>query len=297
MKIHLRLALMSLIFLLSAGCKKENINPGNGNNPNNPNNPIQVPTEEQLRNEIAQAFPFTPNQALDAVYQCGRLNSQLLWYFLLLPENKMQVLFTTDTHQDFAFDGSYTYQNDQLRLQMPAGPNMPFPNGLDERSTVIMPQFGTVAAFATDNMICLCDGHNLNTQQPPKVQANYDCPIINIQQATDEDNAIEFVHREIPFDLPVTGSIFRQQDIYVSGAINPSITRAFGIYRQVGNKFYASFRLASDFIDFAGDKLPVQLNIDPPFADYNIISGEFRDNGQSIIVDQLKPEEGACNLR
>ncbi len=294
MKIYVQTALISLVILFSPGCKKDPIQPGNGNNPNNPNLP---PTEEQLRDQIEQAFPFTPNQPLDAVYQCGRLGSQLLWYFSLQPDGKMQVLFTTDTHQDFVFEGSYTYSNDQLRLQMPGGPTMPFPNGLDELSTVVMPQFGTVAAFATDNMICLCDGHNLNSQQPPKVQANYDCPIINVQGATDEDNAIEFVHREIPFDLPVPGSIFRQQDIYVSGAINPSITRAFGIYRQVGDKFYASFRVASDFIDFAGDKLPIQLNITPPFADHNIISGEFQNNGQAIIVDQLKPEEGACDLR
>lgn len=294
MKTFLKLGLLSLVLLMGFACKKETVQPGNGNNPNNPN---QLPTEEELRDQIEQAFPFTPNQPLDAVYQCGRLGSQLLWYLVLQPDNKMQVLFTTDTHQDFAFEGSYTYTNDKLRLQMPAGPTMPFPNGLDELTTVIMPQFGTVAAFATDQMICLCDGHNLNTQQPPKVQANYDCPIINVQAATDEDNAIEFVHREIPFDLPVPGSIFRQQDIYVSGAINPSITRAFGIYRQLGNKFYASFRVASDFIDFAGDKLPIQLNINPPFADHNIISGEFQNNGQAIIVDQLKPEEGTCDLR
>ncbi|NRB49530.1 MAG: hypothetical protein HRU41_17755 [Saprospiraceae bacterium] len=294
MKTYVKASLLGLLLLLGTNCKKEDVQPGDGDKPNNP---IQTPTEEQLRNQIAETFPFTPNQPLDAVYQCGRLNSQLLWYFVLQPDQKMQVLFTTDAHQDFAFEGTYSYQNDQLRLQMPAGPTMPFPNGLDESSTVIMPQFGTVAAFATDNMICLCDGHNLNTQQPPKVQANYDCPIINIQGATDEDNAIEFVHREIPFDLPVPGSIFRQQDIYVSGAINPSITRAFGIYRQQGNKFYASFSIASDFVDFAGDKLPIQLNINPPFADHNIISGEFQNNGQAIVVDQLKPEEGACNLR
>lgn len=276
--------------LFVAGCKKEVINPGG-------NKPTQLPTEEQLRNQIDQAFPFTPNQPLDGIYRCGRLNSQLVWYFILRPDSKMQVLFTTDTHQDFAFDGTYSYENDRLRLQMPAGPTQPFPNGLDEESTVIMPQFGTVVAFATENMVCLCDGHNLNTQQPPKVKANYDCPIINVQAATEEDNAIEFVHTEVPFNIPVTGSIFRQKDIYVSGAVTPSITRAFGIYRQLGNKFYASFRVASDFIDFAGDKLPAPLTIDPPFTDHNIISGEFRNNGQEIIVDQLQPDAGACQLR
>jgi|GEM_PF-3065523 len=293
MKTFVQIFLIGFAVLLAAACKKEGIKPGG----NKPENPGQVPTEEQLRNQIDQAFPFTPNQLLDGIYRCGRLNSQLVWYFVLKQDGKMQVLFTTDTHQDFVFDGNYSYENDRLKLQMPAGPTQPFPNGLEEESTIIMPQFGTVAAFATDNMICFCDGHNLNAQQPPKVQANYDCPIINVQAATEEDNAIEFVHTEIPFKIPVTGSIFRQQDIYVSGAINPSITRAFGIYRQVGNKFFASFRVASDFIDFAGDKLPIPLAIVPPFTDYNLISGEFRNNGQEIIVDQLQPDEGACNLR
>lgn len=291
MKTRIQTLSIAFLFLFAVSCKKEVVQPGNGNNPN------QVPTEEQLRNQIDQAFPFTPNQPIDAIYRCGRLNSQLVWYFVLQPANKLQVLFTTDTHQDFVFEGTYTHQNNQLRLQLPSGANMPFPNGLDETSTALMPQFGTIAAFATNNMVCICDGHNLNTQQPPQVKANYDCPLINVQAATDEDNAIEFVHTEVPFDFPVTGSIFRQQDTYVSGAVNPSIVRAFGIYRQVGDRFYASFRVASDFIEFAGDKLPVQLNIQPPFADHNLISGEFRNNGQEIIIDQLQPQEGACNLR
>ena len=285
-----KLLLFSLtLLLLTPACKKEVKPPAGGGNTGQ--------TEQQLFNQIQQRFPFTPNQPFSAIYNCRRLGSQLAWYFVFYEDQSMQVLFTTDTWDDFVFDGAYSYTNGELRLQMPAGPNMPFPQGLDERSTVIMPQFGLVAAFATPEMACVCEGHNLNPVAPPKIRANYDCPIINIQAASDEDNAIEFVHTAIPFEQPVPGSIFRQQDTYVNGLTNPIIRRSFGIYRMDGDKFYASFRIASDFVDFAGDALPNGIQIDPPFEDFNVISGEFRNNGQEIIVDQLRPEEGPCSLR
>lgn len=55
-----------------------------------------------------------------------------------------------------------------------------FFNGLDELSMVVMLQFGIVVVFVIDNMICFCDGYNLNSQQFLKVQVNYDCFIINV---------------------------------------------------------------------------------------------------------------------
>ncbi len=271
----------------SASCKK-----GDGPEPGQ-----QPQTEAEWLQEMNNRFPFSANQPFEAIYQCGRSGSQLLWFFLFREDGTMQALFTTDTHDDFAFDGTYTYTNDQIRLMMPGGPTMPFPQGLDETTTSIMPQMGLVAAFATPQMICICDGHTLNTQAPPQVQANYDCPIINIQAASDEDNAVEFVHREVPFAFPVTGSIFRQQDIYINGAQNPIIRRGFGIYRQQGDRFYANFRVAADFAQYAAGNLPFAFNPGLPFEDYNLLTGEFRNNGQEIIVDQLMPEEGPCSLR
>ena len=285
------LSFLSFIFLLiiNWNCTKKGPDgPGGGNNP---------PTEAQLADEIDQKFPFTPNQPFTAMSICGRLNSQLEWHFLFMENNTMQVLFTTDTHDDYVFDGTYTYANDQLRLMMPGGPTSPFPLGLDERSTVIMPQFGLVAGFATPEMICICEGHELNGINQPHAQANYDCPIINIQAVSDEDNAIELVHRSVPFDLAVTGSIFRQQDIYINGQNNPNIRRGYGIYRQDGNRFYASFRVAQDFADFAAGQLPVNFNPGVPFDDYNLISGTISANGQELTVDQLMPEAGPCTLR
>ena len=161
-----------------------------------------------------------------------------------------------------------------------------------------MPQFGLVAAFATPNMVCVCEGHSLNEQAAPKVNANYECPNINFEAATDEDNAIELVHRAVPYEFPVLGSIFRQQDLYVNGLTNPLIKRGYGIYRQVDHQFYATFRIAADFADFARNQLPFDLgNIQTPFEDHNILSGKISGNGQELTVDQLMPEAGPCQLR
>ena len=280
-----------LLLTLNWHCTKkgtENPGGGNGNNP---------PTAMELADQIDQKFPFTPNQPFTALYLCGRLNSQLAWYFLFQDNNQMQVLFTTDTHDNFVFDGSYEYINNELQLNLPGGPTSPFPQGLNERSTVIMPQFGLVAGFATPNMVCICQGHDLNDLDPPHAQANYDCPVINIEAASNEDNAIELVHRNVPFEFPVTGSIFRQQDTYINGQTNPIIRRGYGIYRQDGNRFYASFQLAQDFVDFATEHLPVGLNPGVPFDDYNLISGTISPDGQELTVDQLVPESGPCSLR
>ena len=94
--------------------------------PNEPNNPL---SEEELMQQIDQIFPFTPNQNFNALYHCARLNSVLDWYWLFNEDGSFDVLFTTDTHENFSFKGNYTYANEQITLQMNGGPTMPFPNG------------------------------------------------------------------------------------------------------------------------------------------------------------------------
>nr|WP_297788821.1 hypothetical protein [uncultured Allomuricauda sp.] len=260
--------------------------------------PARPLAEDELRDLIADRFPFQSNQTFEALYVAARQGSNLEWYFNFHEDGTLDVLFTTDMNQDFSFPGTYTYVNDQITIQMPAGPNMPFPAGLNETSTVIMPQFGLVAAFATDEMIAICMGHGLNSQAPPRTMANYGCPVINVQAASSEENAIELVHRSVPTEFAVAGSIFRQQDTHVQGAANPLVRRGYGIYRQTGNDFYATFRIASDFATFAQGQLPFAVgNVGVPFDDYNIISGSFGNNGQQLIVDQLSPEDGPCVLR
>lgn len=281
-----------LMLLLTSGLFLQCSKGGEGNGPQ-----AGPATEQQLRQEAGDQFSFTPNRPFGALYRCGRVGSGLEWFFLFHPDNSLQVLFTTDTWEDYVFDGTYRYESDELRLMMPAGPAMPFPQGLDERSTLIMPQFGLLAAFATPEMVCVCIGHDLNEQDPPKVQANYDCPNINFQAVSDEDNAIEFMLTHVPFAFPVPGSIFRQQDTYVQGLTDPIIRRGTGIYRQVGDRFYANFRLAADFAAFAEGQLPLPIPADPPFEDYNLLSGRFLSGGQEIVVDQLDPSAGACSLR
>ncbi|MCB0630213.1 MAG: hypothetical protein R2824_35895 [Saprospiraceae bacterium] len=285
-KFHL---ITSLIFtaLLAYSCQKSpGAKPGPGG----------VPSEQSIRKTVDQRFPFTPNQPFSATYICGRRNSNLIWHFRFGTNQNMQVLFTTDTYDDYAFNGSYTYQNDQLRLMMPGGPTMPFPQGLDEVSRVIMPQFGLIGGFSTDNMICICEGHDMNVQAPPVQIAHYDCPEINIQAATYEDNAVEFVLQSLPFNQTVNGSIFRHQDTYISGKTNPNIRRGYGIYRQDGDQFWATFSLFKDFVDFAGNQLPFAIQTSLPFDDFNLLSGRFGANDREVSIDQLSPETGPCRL-
>jgi len=277
--------LIVIFLLLWASCSRDD----------DPNVPMN---EENILETVNSLFTFMPNQNFEALYICARRNSNLEWYFNFHNDGTLDVLFTTDTNQDFSFRGSYTYSNDRLTLQMDSGPSMPFPLGLNESSTVIMPQFGLVAAFATSEMVAVCVGHGMNTQQPPRVNANYGCPTINVQATTSEENAIELVHTAVPFAFPVSGSIFRQKETNIQGSANPIIRRGYGIYRQSGNDFYATFRAAEDFVDFTQGNLPFNVgNINSPFDDFNVISGSIRANGQELLVDQLQPEVGPCSLR
>ena len=96
-----------------------------------------------------------------------------------------------------------------IRLQMPAGVDQPFPAGLDETSTVLMPQFGLVAGFATPSMACVVGGHTLNAwlvplgrNQPPRVspaeeivQLKHDLDALELDY--DADGINPDVHPEI----------------------------------------------------------------------------------------------------
>jgi len=274
------------LVLLCTNCSKDNTENQN------------VDGEEDLLQTIENRFPFLPNQNFEAIYLAGRRNSNLEWYFHFHTDGSLDVRFTTDTNLNLSFPGRYTYANNEITILMEAGDDMPFPAGLNESTTVIMPQFGLVAAFATEQMVAVCIGHGRNTQQPPRVNANYGCPLINVQSETSEDNAIELVHSAVPFSFPVAGSVFRQQDRIVNRSENPIITRGYGIYRQSGNDFYATFRIAEDFADFARGQLPFPVGtVNAPFNDFNVLSGRMEANGTELFIDQLQPEAGPCQLR
>lgn len=274
--------LVLLLFLLFGSCSKDDS--GNG----------QTFNEDDVLRAVENQFRFTPNQNFEAIYLARRANSSLDWYLSFTTDGTLEVFLTTDTNDDFSFRGSYTYLNDQITIEILDGPF----NGLVENSTIIMPQFGLVAAFATEQMIAVCIGHGLNTQQPPRVNANYGCPLINVQSETSEDNAIELVHSAVPFSFPAAGSVFRQQDRIVNRSENPIITRGYGIYRQSGNDFYATFRIAEDFSDFARGQLPFPVGtVNAPFNDFNVLSGRMENNGTELFIDQLQTEAGPCQLR
>jgi hypothetical protein len=177
-----------------------------------------------------------------------------------------------DTGQEVSFGGTYTYANGTIRMLALNNPILP----LDETSTRIVAHLGVVGEMDTPNMRCGAIGHGYN---PPATETfkSYDCPLINIGAASDEDNSIEFVHSAMPFSLTVRGSIFRQRDINIYQATNPNVTRAYGIYRRAGDTFYADF----------GNQFP----------DHNLLKGSFSANDAQLLVEQLQPSAGACTRR
>ncbi|HEU0203312.1 MAG TPA: hypothetical protein VFR86_23135 [Burkholderiaceae bacterium] len=225
-----------------------------------------------LQAEIDRLFPFTPNQPFDVTFICGRMNSRLAYYFDFNLDQTFNVYITLDNHQDVTFSGTYTYTNGVIHMTALDNPILP----LDEMSTRIAPHLGLVGEFETPNMRCGAQGHGYNDAALDTFKS-YSCPIINIGPASDEENAFEFVHSAIPFNFAVPGSIFRQRDVNVSGNNQPIVTRGYGIYRRVGNTFYADF----------GNQ----------FSDHNLLKGTFGNNDQQISVEQLEPARGACKRR
>jgi hypothetical protein len=225
-----------------------------------------------LQAEVDQLFPFTPNQPFDVSFICGRSNSVLTYYFDFDANGEFTVSLRLDTGQEVSFAGTYTHAAGAIRLVALNNPILP----LDETSTRIVAHLGLVGEFDTPTMRCGAIGHGYN---PPATETfkSYDCPLINAGAASDEDNAFDFVHSAVPFGLTVRGSVFRQRDINIYQAANPTVTRGYGIYRRVGDTFYADFG--------------------PQFADFSLLKGSFANGDQQLSVQQLQPAAGACMRR
>ena len=246
---------------------------GDGGGVGGGNNTNQTPTAQMLQAEIDGLFPFVANVPFAVTFSCGRTNSQLTYYFDFQLNSTFQVYIELDNYQQVSFTGTYTYVGNAIR--MIADPNNILM--LDETTTRIVPHLGMVAEFSTPGMTCGAIGHRYNDVATDTFKS-YDCPNINIQAASYEDNAFEFVHSGgNPFGFTVRGGIFRQRDIQVSGTTNPMVTRGYGIFRRTGNTFYA---------DFGGR-----------FADHNLLKGAFGNAEQQITVEQLQPNSGPCTRR
>ena len=230
-----------------------------------------TPDAAALAAEIARTFPPVPDRPFEVAYACERLNSRLLYFFYLHRDGSFHVDLELDNHQEVRFGGSYTYAGGALRLVALNNPVLP----LDETTTRLVMRLGLVGGFETPSMRCVAMGHGEN--DPGEAHRQYRCPSIRVGAASDEENALEFVHAAVPFDLPVAGSVFRQRDVWVTGASQPNVTRGYGIYRRVGDRFYA---------DFAGS-----------FDDHDLIRGQFGAGDQTVTVDQLEPQAGPCTLR
>lgn len=250
---------LTLLFVFLSGC-------GGGSSSNNNSN-----ENTDLQTEIDQLFPFTiANNNFDITFQCQRLSSALTYYFDFQNSGVYDVYITLDNGQDVSFSGTYTYQNDEIRMQ---STNNILP--MDEISTQITPKMGLIASFNTPSMQCIIYGHDYN---PVETSKQYRCPTINIGTASFEDNSLEFIlPNGLPFNLPVPGAIFRQKDVSINGLINPVITQGYGIYRRSGNTFYADFGTQ--------------------FNDVNLLKGEFINSDLSLSIDQLVQSAGDCILQ
>lgn len=225
--------------------------------------------------ELERIFPFTPNQPFDVIYQCERVGSALIYTLDFKSDLSFDIYTTTDAPADVGPQpGTYTYQNDEIHLQSNSAPFILI--NLDETSTSITPSFGLPVAFQTPNMACLAIGHRENVTEFGST-VHYDCPNINFQAVSFDDNAIEFVHRAVPFSLAVPGSAFRARDRYVNDNPTALVRRGYGLYRRTGNDFYIVF-------------LP------GTFDDNNVLSGRFKNGDLQISVDQLEPQRGDCSV-
>ncbi len=229
--------------------------------------------DAELLARIEALFPFTPNQTFDVIYSCSRAGSALEYIFDLRNDGNFDLTITTDVGTDVFQPGTWTYLNDEIRLQTgaPAGAIL---FNLDETTTRIVTAFGLVAAFQTPNMICGAIGHRENAVEFGSI-VHYDCPNINIGAVSFDVNAIEFALQTIPFNLTVPGSAFRARDRFVTGNPNALIRRGYGLYRRDGNEFYVLFAPGT-------------------FDDRNVLSGRFENGDLEISIDQLEPNRGNC---
>ena len=231
-----------------------------------------VPSAQALQAEIDQLFPYVANRPVDVTFVCSRSNSRLTYYFDLDANLRFTAFFETDTYQQISFSGSYSHANGALRLLADPNPVLL----LDETSTRIVPRLGLVAEFETPGMRCGAVSHGYNDPATESFKS-YDCPNINVGAASSEDNAIEFTDSSNPFRVVFRGAIFRQRDIDVYLASGLTTTRGFGIFRRVGDTFYADFW--------------------NQFPDVNLLKGTFANGDTRLSVEQLQPSAGSCTRR
>jgi hypothetical protein len=229
-------------------------------------------TQPALQDEINRLFPYVPNQPLDMLFQCARSNSRLTYYIGFSPNMRFIAFFETDTRQQVSFNGSYTHANGAIHMLADPNPALL----LDETTTRITPHLGLAADFETPLMRCGAMAHGHNDPATDGFKA-FGCPLINRGPQSAEENALEFDHSASPFGVVFRGGMFRQRDVDVFLAGGPTIWRGYGLYRRVGNTFYADF----------GSQFP----------DHNLLKGSFANGDQQVSVEQLEPARGPCNRR
>ena len=215
--------------------------------------------------EVNAKFPFTANETMNVYFACILSNSSLLYQLQLRKDSTFAIAAQLDTG-DMAFaTGSYSYENDVIRLQTDPN-NFIF---LDEQTTSITPALGIVYRFDTQIMRCAANGHE-EDDPATRVGAYYLCPEFSEGPASSQVNAFEF-------DVALPGAIFRDRNRWISGNDQPIIARGNGVYRRSGDLYYGYF----------GNQ----------FDDYNIVSGTFDNERATVHVDQLPAGFSQCSRR
>lgn len=226
-----------------------------------------VDGQAALQDEVERRFPFQPDQPLDQLFICRVAGSSLVWYLNLYPAGNLEVYAQLDNGAELLRQGLYSHADGRIALSINNDALV-----IDEVSTGVETALGMISRFVSPNLDCHTFGHRYNAQEFAGT-VRFQCPDANIQAASRDVNAIEFVHAAVPFGFAVAGSAFRQRDRYVAGAVNPFIQRGYGVYRRDGDAVFLFFDLNQ-------------------FDDFTYLSGRLR--GGELVIDQATVAQGAC---
>ena len=231
-----------------------------------------APGDDAIKAELDGLFPQAEQEPLRVYFSCQRRGLSFSYDYEFLGDGQLQVRLVTDTHVEMTLPGSYEYNEGVIRIDPIEG----FTH-FAERSGELVTGMGMVLGFATyvnepgfspdqPEMQCAAVGHGYNDPEQEVYRHYGRCTSQRFGDLT-YDNALEFTTRvSVHGDLFVPGSIFRQREWYAG----EGITRGYGVYRRVGDTYYAYFArqfddvefLKGEFVQQDGQVRDVQLGIE-----------------------------------
>ncbi len=254
-----------VIFLLIVSSTFIACGGGGDDSAGNPNPQQSVALTEEVNN----TFPFSASDPLKVFFSCQRRGSSLAFDFDFKGDGTFDVRFVDTTPADILLPGTYQYTNSTITID-PINTLTSFP----EKSRDIETFMGMIVAFETFiddplanpnqiEMQCVAVGHRYGDPGLESWRHYGTCDAQTFNTLT-YDNAFEFTaHSSVHTTFEVPGGVFRHREWL--GQQN--ILQGWGIYRRVGNTYYAYF----------GNQ----------FDDENLFKGEFSNGDQQISVPQI----------